>query len=47
MKNFYLTQLKYTPADQRQTFLDEKVPAKFRDDVKQAWNDAHPSETLD
>ena len=47
MVKFYLTQLKFKDPSERQTYLDETVKEKFRDEVRQAWNDAHPDETLD
>lgn len=47
MKSFYLTRLEKKPADERQDYLDNTVVAKYRDEVREAWNAAHPSETLD
>lgn len=47
MKNFYLTRLGVKSPEERQTYLDETVPNRFRDEVRSAWNEAHPDETLD
>lgn len=47
MKNFYLTRLERKPRSERQSYLDEVVVARYRDEVRSAWNEAHPDETLD
>ena len=46
MKNFYLTRLEKKPAQERQSYLDETVVVKYRDEVRREWNLSHPSETL-
>ena len=46
MKQFYLTRLAMKPAEERQAYLDA-VPARFRDEVREAWNGSHPDEVLD
>lgn len=47
MKNFYLTRLARLAPDMRQGYLDETVVARYRDEVREAWNEDHPDETLD
>lgn len=47
MKNFYLKRIERKAPDERQAYLDDTVPARFRDEVRSAWNEAHPGETLD
>lgn len=46
MKNFYLTRLEKKDASERQTYLDETVVERYREEVKAAWNEAHPDEAL-
>lgn len=47
MVKFYVTRLEGKQADGRQSYLNETVPAKFRDQVLEAWNESHPEEMLE
>lgn len=44
MKSFYLIRLE--KAADRQEYLNATVVAKYREEVREAWNAAHPEETL-
>ena len=46
MINYYLKRLATRPTEERQTYLDETVVEKFREQVKEQWNQEHPEETL-
>lgn len=46
MVKFYVTQLKTKSTEERQAYLDETVPSRFRDQVRKAWNEQHPDEEL-
>lgn len=46
MVKFYLNRIAGKLPEERQAYLNETVPAKFRDQVKEAWNQAHPEEEL-
>lgn len=46
MKNFYLTRLEGKPREERQAYLDDVVVSRYRDEVRTAWNEAHPDERL-
>lgn len=47
MVKFYLTRLEGKQPDERQAYLNDTVPERFREQVKQAWNEAHPGEALE
>lgn len=46
MINFYLSRLVAKSKDERQKYLDETVAVIFRDQVRDAWNDAHSDSPL-
>ena len=46
MIKFYLVRLEKKLPEERQDYLDTTVVAVYRDDVRTAWNEAHPEEEL-
>lgn len=47
MVAFYLMRLAKKSPEERQAYLDETVPTRFRDQVREQWNAEHEDETLD
>ena len=47
MKQFYLKRLELKPRSERQSYFDETVVAKYRDEVREAWNESHALEPLE
>ena len=46
MISFYLLRLKNKAPEERQDYLDNTVAERYREQVKEQWNEQHPDETL-